>query len=97
MKLYGGSQLDIDSLIQNLCTVIDDIGMRRRTDMCGIMPMHTGKESEGITTGSGKVIDKIDGDSNKYLGIMERVIFSRKKSKEVSRMNDLNVSDQLSS
>lgn len=53
--------------------------MRPRTDKCGILPMHTGKESEGITTGSGKVIDKIDGHSNKYLDIMERVIFSRKK------------------
>ena len=61
------------------------------------MPMLTGKESEGTTTGSGKVIDRIDGDSSKYLGIMERVIFSKKKWKEVSRMNDLNVSDQLSS
>ena len=53
--------------------------MRRRTGKCGIMPMLTGKESEGTTTGSGKVIDRIDGDSSKYLGIMERVIFSKKK------------------
>ena len=56
--------------------------MRPRTDKCGILPMHTGKEFEGITTGSGKVIDKIDGHSNKYLDIMERVIFSRKKNEK---------------
>ena len=35
LKLYGGSQPDIDNLMQIVYTVTDDIGMRFGTENCG--------------------------------------------------------------
>ena len=74
LKLYGGSKTDIDSLIQTVYTVADDIGMRFGIDKCGVLAMRRGKgsECEGITIGSGKVISKIDDDGYKYLWIIGR-------------------------
>ena len=74
LKLCGGSQPDIDSLMKTVYTVTDDIGMRFGTDKCGVLAMCRGKESkwEGITIGSGEVIGEIDDDGYKYLSIMER-------------------------
>ena len=74
LKLYGGSQPDIDSLIQTVYTVTDGIGMKFGLDKCGVLEMRRGKESEckGITIGSVEVIIEINGDGYKYLGITER-------------------------
>ena len=74
MKLDSGSQPDIDSPIQTVNPVTDDIIMRFEIDKCGVLVMRRGKESEckGITIGSGEVMDKIDDDCYKSLGIMER-------------------------
>ena len=51
LRLYGGSQPDIDSLTQTVYTVTDGIGMKFGLDKCGVLEMHRGKESEckGIT------------------------------------------------
>ena len=74
LKLYGGSQPDIDSLIQTVYTVTDGIGMKFGLDKCGVLEMRRGKESEckEITIGSVEVIIEINGDGYKYLGITER-------------------------
>ena len=74
LKLYGGTQPDIDSLIRTVYTVTDDIGMRFGIDKCRVLAMRRGKEPEceGITIRSGEVLDIIDDDGYKYLGIMER-------------------------
>ena len=74
LKLYGGNQPDIDSFIQTVYTVTDNIGIRFEIDKCGVLEIRRGKESEceGVTTGSGEVISEIDGDGYKYLGIIER-------------------------
>ena len=74
MKLDSGSQPDIDSPIQTVHPVTDDIIMRFEIDKCGVLVMRRGKESEckGITIGSGEVMDKIDDDCYKSLGIMKR-------------------------
>ena len=74
LKLYGGSQPHIDSLIQTVYTVTDDIGLIFGIDKCGVLAMCRGKESkcEGITNRNGEVISKMDDDGYKYLGIMER-------------------------
>ena len=75
----------------------DDVGMRFGTDKCGILTMCRCKASkcEGITIASTEVIGEIGGNGYN-LGIMEREIVARNKCKEVSRLNILNVSDQLS-
>ena len=72
LKLYGGTQLDVDRLIQTLYTVSDDIGMRFEIEKCGVLAVCRGKESEceGITIG--EVIGKVDDDGYKYLDIIER-------------------------
>ena len=74
LKLYGGSQPDVDSLIQTVYTVTDDIGTRFKIGKCGVLSIRRGKESEceGITIGSGEVISEIHGDAYKYLGMKER-------------------------
>ena len=71
--------------------------MRFGTDKCGILTMCRCKASkcEGITIASTEVIGEIGGHGYN-LGIMEREIVARNKCKEVSRLNILNVSDQLS-
>ena len=74
LKLYGGSPPDIESLIQTVYTVTDDIGMRFGINKCGNLAMRTGKESkcEGIAIESGEVICKIVHDGYKYLCIIEK-------------------------
>ena len=76
-------------------TVTDDISIRFWIDKCGIFAMSRGKESEceGITIESGEVIDKIDDDGYRDFG--KKWYFPRKK--KVSRLNNLNVLDYLSS
>ena len=68
MVAYGGSQPDIDSLIQTVYAVTHGIGMRFEIDKCGVLAMRRGKETEceGITIGSGEVIGEIDDDGYKY-------------------------------
>ena len=65
LKRSGGSQPDIDSLIQTTRTATDDIGMIFGTDKYGILAIRRSKQSkcERITIGSGEAIDKID-DNN---------------------------------
>ena len=46
LKLYGGSQPDIDHLIQTVYNVRDDIDTRFGIDKCGVLAMHRSKESE---------------------------------------------------
>ena len=64
LKLYGGSQLDIDTLIQTVYTVTDDIDMRLGIDKCSVLAMRRNKESdcEGLTTENGEVKGEIDDD-----------------------------------
>ena len=61
LKLYRGSQPDIDSLMQTVYTVTHDISMTFGIDKCGVLAMGRGKEPgcEGIKIGSGEVIGKI--------------------------------------
>ena len=72
LKLYGGSQLDINSLIQTACTVTDYIGMRFRITKCGVLTMRRGKKSERErkTIGSREVIGEIDDDGYRNLMMM---------------------------
>ena len=46
LKLYGGSQPDIDHLMQTVYNVRDDIDTRFGIDKCGVFVMHRSKESE---------------------------------------------------
>ena len=46
LKLYGGSQPDIDHLMQTAYNVRDDIDTRFGIDKCGVFVMHRSKESE---------------------------------------------------
>ena len=86
LKPYGGSPPDIESLIQTVYTVTDDIGMRFVIDKCGNLVIRAGKESEceGIAIESGEVICKIIDDGYKYLCIIERsYIFQEQMKRSV--------------
>ena len=56
VTLYGGSHSDIDSLMQNVYSVTDYIGMWLGICKYGVLQMRIGKESEciGITIESGE-------------------------------------------
>ena len=77
-------------------TVTDDISIRFWIDKCGIFAMSRGKESEceGITIESGEVIAKIDDEGYRDLG---KIFDIPPPQKKVSRLNNLNVLDYLSS
>ena len=83
LKLYGGSQLDIDSLIQTACTVTDYIGMRFRITKFGVLTMRRSKKSEceRKTIESREVIGEIDDDGYRYLGFLEKRDISQKQMK----------------
>ena len=99
MNLYGGSQPDSYSLIQNVYTVKDNMSMRYGIDKCWVLAMPRGKESEceGITIGSEEVIGKIDDDGCRYLDIMERTDICQERMKGSVKINILNLLDKLSS
>ena len=81
LKLYGSSQQNIDSLIQNVYIVTNHIGMILGIQKCAVLAMGRGKESEsdGITIGSEEVTSEIDDGGYKYFGIMERSDIYREK------------------
>lgn len=81
LKLYGSSQQNIDSLIQNEYIVANHIGMILGIQKCAVLAMGRGKasESDWITIGSEEVTCEIDDGGYKYFGIMERSDIYRKK------------------
>ena len=71
LNLYGSSESDIDSLVKTTKLVTEDIGMSFGIDKCGVLALKRGKECryEGIDLGEGVVINQIEIEGYKYLGI----------------------------
>ena len=88
-KLYSQSEKGLDSLVQTICVFSEDIGMEFGIEKCVMLVMEKGKivKSLGIKLPDGKVIKSIEeGESYKYLGILEADKFLEEKMKlNVSR------------
>ena len=73
LKLYADSESHLDSLIQTVRIVSDDIGMEFGLEKCGVVCMRRGKvtQTDGIQLPSGDVMKEIDAEGYKYLGILQ--------------------------
>ena len=90
LKLYSQSQKGLDSLVQTVRVFSEDIGMEFGIEKCAILVMEKGKivKSVCIQLPDGKVIKSLqEGESYKYLGILEVDEFLEEKMK-------LNVSEE---
>ena len=84
LKLYSRSEKGLDSLIQTLRVFSEDIGMEFVKEKCAMLVMEKGKivTSVGIEFPDGKVIRSVqEGESYKYLGILEAEKFLEEKMK----------------
>ena len=78
LKLYSRSEKGLNSLVQTVHVFSEDIGMEFSIEKCAMLVMEKRKimKSVGIELPDGKVIKSLQkGESDKYLGILEAVIF----------------------
>ena len=73
LKLYGKTKSDIESLINTVRLLSDDISMRFGLQKCASIVLKRGKrvEDEGIQLVDDKVIEDVGIENYKYLGVLE--------------------------
>ena len=73
LKLYTQSEKGLDSLVQTVRVFSEDIGMEFGIEKCVMLVMEKGKtvKAVGIELPEGKAIKQQEGESYKYLGILE--------------------------
>ena len=84
LKLYSRSKKGLNSLVQTVRVFSEDIGMEFGIEKCATLVMEKGKivKSVGIELPDGKVMKFIqEGESYKYLGILEADKFLEEKMK----------------
>ena len=83
LKSYSRSEKGLDSLAQTVLVFSEDIGMEFGIEKCAMLVMEKGKivKSVGIELPNGKVINLQEGESYKYLGILEADKFLEEKMK----------------
>ena len=83
LKLYSRREKGLDSLVQTVHVFSEDIGMEFGIEKCAMLLMEKGKivKSVGIELPNGKVINLQEGESYKYLGILEAHKFLEEKMK----------------
>ena len=84
LKLYSRSEKGLDSLVQTVPVFSEDIGMEFGIEKCAMLVMEKGKivKSVGVELPDGKVIKSLqEGESYKYLGILEADKFLEEKMK----------------
>ena len=84
LKLYSRSEKGLDSLVQTVRVFSEDIGMEFGIEKCAMLVMEKGKivKSVGIELPGDKVIKSLqEGESYKYLGILEADKFLEEKMK----------------
>ena len=84
LKLYSRSDKGFYSLVQTVCVFSEDIGMEFGIKKCAMLLMEKGKivKPVGTELPDGKVIKSLqEGESYKYLGILEADNFLEEKVK----------------
>ena len=84
LKLYSRSEKGLDSLVQAVCVFSEDIVMEFGIEKFTMLVMEKGKivKSVGIKLPDGKVVKSLqEGESYKYLGILEADKFLEEKMK----------------
>ena len=89
LKLYSRNEKGLDSLVQTVHAFSEDIGMEFGIEKCAMLVMEKGKivNSVGIELPDGKVIKSLqEGESYKYLGILEADTFLEEKMEYIRRL-----------
>ena len=84
LKLYSRSEKRLDLLVERVHVFSKDIGMEFGIEKCAMLVVEKGKivKSVGIELPDGKVIKSLqEGESYKYLGILEIDKFLEEKMK----------------
>ena len=84
LKSYSRSEKGLDSLVQTVRVFSEDIEMEFGIEKCAMLLMEKGKtvKSVGVELPDGKVIKSLEeGESYKYLGIVEADKFLEEKMK----------------
>ena len=73
LKLYGKSEVQIDSLVKTIQLVSTDIGMEFGIKKCRVLILKRGKviECQSIVLSNGEKMRTIEDEGYKYLGILE--------------------------
>ena len=73
IKIYGKNVKDLDSLVQTIRIITEDMRMEFGIDKCAVANISKGKtiQTEGITLPDDRTIKDIGMSSYKYLGILE--------------------------
>ena len=85
LKLFAISEKALNSLVQTVRVVSEDTGMKFGIEKCAMLELKRGNiiKSDGIVLPDDTVIKAMnEGDSYKYLGIMEADQILRKEMKE---------------
>ena len=87
LKLYGKSEDQIDSLVQTVQLLSEDIGRGFGLKNCGVLLMKRKKKvrSDGIAFLGGRLMREIEEDGLKYLGILE---VDMTRGREISETTD---------
>ena len=86
LKLYGKNKEQIESLVNTVQLLSDNIGMKFGVAKCDMLVLKRGKvvESEGIVMPSWDMVRMIDKEGYKYLGILEKdEILSQKMEEKI--------------
>ena len=86
LKLYGKSERQVDTLVNTVRVVSQDIGMEFGINKCAVLNTKRGKfhNCEGIKLPDGQSIKGLDeGDGYKYLGMLEADEVKHTNMKEI--------------
>ena len=84
LKLYGKSQDEIDALLGLVQEYSNDIGMVFGMDKCAVLGIKKGKrvECSGVELPSGDMMNEVDEEGYKYLGVLQDAIAKNREMKE---------------
>ena len=84
LKLYGKSQDEIDALLGLVQEYSNDIGMQFGMDKCAVLGIKKGKrvECSGVELPSGDMMNEVDDEGYKYLGVLQDAVAKNREMKE---------------
>ena len=82
LKLYAKDEADLDKLINVVSVFSRDIGMEFGLDKCAVLVMKRGIKArcEGIQLPDGRMMEALDDDGYKYLGVLEGADIKQKRN-----------------
>ena len=86
LKVYGKNEKEVDTLVNTVRLVSEDIGMQFGISKCAMLILKRGKKfrSEGIKLPDGQMIKSVEDDeAYKYLGILQADTIKNKEMKDI--------------